>query len=351
MANVFPFGSPLKKVEQQDKTPKKVFVLGVYASAVHAKWLGIDGKVKVNALAVASEPYIFWKGDNADQIISEIQIPPELGKLIPADERFNGPSGKVLDESYLQPLGYQREDAWLCDLLPYSRVNPNQKKAIETNYKPLMEGFTLPETTIPEFNPSELKNQSRLDEILAELKQSQADTIILLGDLPIKYFLSHFSKFKRLSDFGKELDDFGKLVTYGNPYKIEIQGKAYKIIPLAHPRQVGKLGSSNSEWYEHHKYWNMKNNVIKFSKIITGKDSANVTKKPGICPACQGRLIGTYVYEMPVMSDKIKRDLRKGKFILRKGTPSEDNPKYYCVECKFDFFEMREKLKAQNTIS
>jgi len=56
MEPVYPFGSTLKKVEQQDKSPKKVFVLGVYASAVHAKWIGADGKLKVTALAVASEP-------------------------------------------------------------------------------------------------------------------------------------------------------------------------------------------------------------------------------------------------------------------------------------------------------
>lgn len=33
----FPFGQQLKKVEQKDKTPKEAFVLGVYASAVHAR--------------------------------------------------------------------------------------------------------------------------------------------------------------------------------------------------------------------------------------------------------------------------------------------------------------------------
>ncbi len=31
---VFPFGQPIVPVAQQDRTPKKVFVLGVYASAV-----------------------------------------------------------------------------------------------------------------------------------------------------------------------------------------------------------------------------------------------------------------------------------------------------------------------------
>jgi hypothetical protein len=34
-----PFGQPVRKVEQIDRSAKRVFVLGVYASAVHAKWL------------------------------------------------------------------------------------------------------------------------------------------------------------------------------------------------------------------------------------------------------------------------------------------------------------------------
>jgi len=58
----FPFGQPLVPVKQQDRSPKKVFILGVYASAVHAKWRNEIGNVLVQALAVASEPYIFWRG-------------------------------------------------------------------------------------------------------------------------------------------------------------------------------------------------------------------------------------------------------------------------------------------------
>jgi hypothetical protein len=33
----FPFRRPVRKVSQKDRTQKKVFVLGVYASAVHAQ--------------------------------------------------------------------------------------------------------------------------------------------------------------------------------------------------------------------------------------------------------------------------------------------------------------------------
>jgi len=42
----FPFGQKLTKVQQSETTPnKEVFVLGVYASAVHAKWLDKDNKL------------------------------------------------------------------------------------------------------------------------------------------------------------------------------------------------------------------------------------------------------------------------------------------------------------------
>ena len=249
MKYIFPFGSELKKVDQQDKTPKKVFVIGVYASAVHAKWIGVDGKVKVTALAVASEPYIFWKGENAQKIIDNIKIPSKLGRLVPADERFNGPSGKVLDDLFLLPMGYKREEAWLCDLLPYSRINPNQQEAIKNKYKPFVNQYNLPECSIPHFNAAELKNPSRVNEIVEELEQSQAGTIILLGDLPIKHFLSFFSKSNKLSDFGKTNEEYGK------PHPIIIRGKTYQVIPLVHPRQAGNLGRSSQDWSTLHRRW------------------------------------------------------------------------------------------------
>ena len=39
MPYIFPFGAQLHPLVQVDRTPKKVFVLGVYASAVHANAL------------------------------------------------------------------------------------------------------------------------------------------------------------------------------------------------------------------------------------------------------------------------------------------------------------------------
>ena len=104
MSFYFPFGQKLYPLVQEDKSPKKVFVLGVYASAVHARWKK-DGQIICQALAVASEPRIFWDGDptEAKQIIDAVTIPAELGTLEPAGRQLNGPSAKVLDENILKP--------------------------------------------------------------------------------------------------------------------------------------------------------------------------------------------------------------------------------------------------------
>ena len=248
----FPFGQELRTVEQKDKKPKQGFVLGVYASAVHARWIDKNGKQKVNALAVASEPEIFWTGDNAEEIISGIQIPEELGRLTtPRHKNLNGPSGRALDNKYLNPIGLTRENTWLCDLLPQSRLNQNQIAAIEKHYTTeIIDRFGLTPVTIPKFNKNELNSEIRRNEILEELEQSKAEKLILLGDLPIKWFLRYFEKnYSALSDFGESEE------TYGQEHEIKINGHFYRVIALCHPRQADRLGSSNTKWEKLHDNW------------------------------------------------------------------------------------------------
>ena len=61
----FPFGQPIVSLAQSDRSPKRVFILGVYASAVHARWVGEDGRSIVKALAVASEPEMAKLGSHS----------------------------------------------------------------------------------------------------------------------------------------------------------------------------------------------------------------------------------------------------------------------------------------------
>jgi len=256
----FPFGQPVKTLTQQDKSPKTHFVLGVYASAVHARWV-FEGKQRIAALAVASEPYIFWKGDGADKIIAEIKIPPGAGTLEAVPQNMNGPSGRSLNECFLSPLGIERKDAWLCDIVPHSCCNQKQAKAIEKKYVPLMKDFPLlPEASLPPV-PNPLCDDKRRDEILAELKESEAGTIVLLGDDPIKWFLSFYDrKWKRLGDFVKDSKPYGK------PHKIRIDGKDYDVLPLVHPRQASKLGIHSSDWIKLHREWMAAKNAEKLNE-------------------------------------------------------------------------------------
>ncbi len=259
---IFPFGQPVREIIQTDRTPKRVFVLGVYASAVHAHWVGTNHKTIVKALAVASEPYIFWRGEDEKSIILQITVPRLLGKLIPPDKRFNGPSGVALDDLILKPLGLSRADTWLCDLVPHSCVNPSQTKAIERAYFPVAKTHGLPMATVPPV-PSSLTNEKRRKEILDEIIESESRILILLGDMPIKWFLSYFeNRWKKLSEFGMDSQSYGRLHDAG------IGGKEIKVLPLAHPRQIAKLGRSSAVWLNVHQAW-FEQSATKVARIIS----------------------------------------------------------------------------------
>lgn len=250
MSYQFPFGEFVRRLEQQDKTPKEVFVLGVYASAVHARWTN-GGQTVCQALAIASEPYIFWDGDQSEayHIISSIKIPKEVGTLVLPNKNLNGPSSKVLSQNILKPLSVTRQQSWLCDLLPESRLNPNQLRVISEKYNPLIEEYGLNKVTVP---PEDGKfcNDARCNEISNEIMQSGAATVVLLGDIPIKQYLSRVCSL----DF-KDLRDYTQKYGYGKPIRLKILDRLINVVPLAHPRQIGGLGRSNQFWFEEHKKW------------------------------------------------------------------------------------------------
>ncbi|UCC75579.1 MAG: hypothetical protein JSW37_08625 [Anaerolineales bacterium] len=246
---IFPFGEEVRIVAQADRSPKSVFVLGVYASAVHARWVDPAGAVRVHALAVASEPEVFWRGDGAVSVISQIAIPDAVGHLEPAGKRFNGPSGRSLDSEFLSPLRLTRDQVWLCDLYPYAHMNPRQRSAIERAYLPLMERFALPE---PRLRPAPTRrpDQMRCQEVWEEIIESQAKTLILLGDKPIKWFLQRYvSGRTRLAHYGVDASSYGRL------HRVDIEGRRLDVLPLVHLRQASRLGTSSPKWWQVHRYW------------------------------------------------------------------------------------------------
>ena len=252
----YPFGAPLHPVVQQDRTPKRVFVLGVYASAVHARWKGPDGRTLIRALAVASEPCIFWDGTGAGDIIASIPIPNAAGTLVPADERLNGPSGRALDRDFLAPVDVERGQAWLCDLVPHTCLNPAQKKALAREYEPRREALGLPEVDLPDV-PDTFADEARCAQVLNEIREARPNILVLLGDQPIRHFLAAYDRrWKRLADFGKTQE------TYGRLHHTKLDGFELKVLPLAHPRQTGGLGRHSTEWKDLHMAWKHRSSPI-----------------------------------------------------------------------------------------
>jgi hypothetical protein len=214
-------------LHRPDGLRKRAFVLGIYSSAVHACWIGPDGARKVSALALSSEPEIFWSGDNASYGIPVTDA--RLGRLEPASRVHNGPSGRALEHRYLRPLGLDRHEVWLADMVPHTLSNPGQQRAILKHYRPLQGHPDLPESTIPPVPSisSEWKKLINLDRIVSELEESGSNTIITIGNLAIKYFLRPVCS----TDV-----PLLTLKDYGSTKRAEIHGRTYNILRLAHMR-------------------------------------------------------------------------------------------------------------------
>lgn len=251
---VFPFGQPIATLTQRERGPRRVFVLGVYASAVHARWIGADGRTRISALGVASEPEIFWTGLGADEMIRHVAIREDAGYLESAGLTLNGPTGRALDELYLEPLGITRRDAWLCDLVPHSCMNGEQSRAIERAYRPLMSAVSLPEVNWPRVPTSandwqKLVDRRRKEQILSEVKEASPEILVTLGDLPLRWFTQFFGTRPRLAEYGGSGDDYGRL------HKATIGGHRLQLLPLTHPRQAARLGPSSPQWATLHRDW------------------------------------------------------------------------------------------------
>ena len=223
-------------------------MLGVYASAVHARWCDAKGKQIVKALRVASEPYIFWRGEGVEDIVAAIDVPQEAGRLEPAVRNLNGPSGRSIDEDFLEPLGLTRADAWLCDLVPYSCMNRGQADAVRRAYAPLVEQLALPRENWPR-PPDKYTNAARREDIAAELLESAAGVLITLSDQPLRWFATAFGGKRSLRSYGHDTNMYGRL------HELEIQGRSLWLLPLVHPRHAAGLGLYSSSWKALHTTW------------------------------------------------------------------------------------------------
>lgn len=244
----FPFGEPVKRIFQENRNPKKIFVLGIYSDAVHVRWISADGRPIVRALPVASEPEIYWRGDLKEvrDIIDKLEVPEAAGRLISAGREINGIQGRALDRYILRPLGLSRSDVWMSLMIPHCLMNRGQRKA-NKRYLRLAERFDLPIPSVPSTELKEdLVTEQRRAEILNEILDSKANVLITLGDPPIRWFINSFdSKKMRVANFG----------FYGNVHELKMGERKINLLPLLDPKVLEKQSDGTYKWVLFHQKW------------------------------------------------------------------------------------------------
>lgn len=130
------------------------------------------------------------------------------------------------------------------------RMNSRQAAAVRERYAPLAEKLGLPVASVPPV-PNRFAGETRVEEILEEFLSSGAETLITLGDIPLKEFVAEL----RLSDRAS-IASFGiKLNEYGQRHTFSLRGRRFELLPLVHPRQAAGLGAHNLDLAIAHANW------------------------------------------------------------------------------------------------
>jgi hypothetical protein len=236
----FPFGTPIQAVTWQHPGPKPVMIIGVYPSAVHARWVDVDGRTRIRAVAVANEPEPFWTGQDAENRIATVAatVPTVVGRLVAAP-RHNGPSGLALDRSVLAPHGLDPGRIRIADVDNRYMANPAQQEAIARSYSLLVQKGLLPPVSWRPRRPVTRFPADRSPSLAEELAEARPNWVITLGDEPLRAL-----GLQRLA-----------ADSYGVPLAASILGHRVQLLRLAHTRQQAGHGASSPAWAQLHQTW------------------------------------------------------------------------------------------------
>lgn len=244
----FPFGENIVRLTQKDRSPKRFFLIGSYASAVHALWFDLSGKMVTRSLAVANEPEILWAGNSFEAltVITRVKCPLDAGRLTDAGKRMNGGIGRLFHSEILKPLNIFRSDVWFSLLIPFTIANKGQRKALN-RYNRSCEKFRLPPSSIlPSNIKTSLITEKRISDLIEELEESKAEIIITLGDLPLHHFIKLFNPY---------IDKLDSFERYGQIHDIKIKDKNYRLLPFYHPKSGENIGAYTEKWRRVHFDW------------------------------------------------------------------------------------------------
>lgn len=247
--SIFPFGAPsTPRPPRRPRGSAKAFVLGVYPSALHARW-SRSGRTFVAALAVADEPEVFWTGDDGQDRISSwshVRWNEDWGSV--SSPPTNGSSGRDVRDRVLAPLGIAIEDAWLTDSVNtfFVKSGPgSQRSAIEQRYLPFAKKHRLETPTIPR-RPSasalvDLAIRSHADRLRSELLEARAPLVISLGNEA----LSVLHAVATCEGLPTRLS----IKDYGREGRVRLQDYSAHVYAMVHP------GQRSPSWRGAHDRW------------------------------------------------------------------------------------------------
>ena len=245
---IFPFGNEVKKIVQKDRLPKPVFVIGINSSAVFARFISWDKSIKIYNIPVENEPDILWNGgvSEARNIVAEIKVPKNFGRVIAEPKILNGILGRVFDKFYLRPLNLNRDQVWICNLLPHFVLSKSDSKAVRM-YNKICRKLALPEALLSTKKEKlQSISESRIQEIKKELFESKAEVIITLGQQPINWFIKKYDMME---------NNLLSVKNYGFIRDVFVDSVKFKLISLFNPRQLlkeknvdTKIGLLHYDW-------------------------------------------------------------------------------------------------------
>lgn len=238
---VYPFGRPVTPRPASASTPRPLFVLGAYPSALHVEWRPTIGKL-VRAIPVDDEPEPFWNGADAQARMAEwldwLRPESQTHGTFSVPARFNGPSGAWVDTNILSPLGYKRSDTWITDCLDTYRMSTGVAARIDDTYAvaglPACHlGSHLSEDAIVREALSVHRARLR-----GELDRCRPDTVATLGNAAARVFAE-------LAGLGqRKLTISG----YGASQLVELAGRELTWYSLAHPAAPVSYQNAHEAW-------------------------------------------------------------------------------------------------------
>ena len=206
------------------QTRPSVFILGVYPSALDARWkYGPCGSDHIQALAIANEPEPFWDSTNQLRLIARHR--PHLASSFPLH--------RTDCRARLYAIG---TSSHLASTLPAAGL-PMSLTPLNTGTEECILGCIYasqvapPDWSLPIRPRRIVPDEQRLAALESELREASPTWLITLGDEPLATLsLGHLSQF----DYGRPIP--------GRPFGIDTN-----LLSFTYPRNAGRFGKRHSK--------------------------------------------------------------------------------------------------------